>query len=63
VGGGGSRHGRKVTKNRVMRLLCIDGTHESTISLRFPGIIFRFLRLEVSTFVIPFFQNANHEHT
>ncbi len=34
----------------------IDGIHESTISLRFLGIIFRFLRLEASTFVFPFYK-------
>jgi hypothetical protein len=33
-----------------------DGIHESAISLRFLGIILRFLRLEVSTFVFPFYK-------
>jgi hypothetical protein len=32
-------------------VLTRDGIHESTISLRFLGIILRFLRLEVCTFV------------
>jgi hypothetical protein len=31
-----------------------DGIHESTISLRFLGIIWRFLRLEVSAFVFSY---------
>jgi hypothetical protein len=40
-----------------------DGIHESTISLRFLGIILRFLRLDVSTFVVAFLENAFHEQT
>ncbi len=35
--------------------------HESTISLWFLGIILRFIRLELSTFVFVFLQNAIHE--
>ncbi len=38
-----------------------DGIHESTISLRFLGIILRFLRLEGSIFVFAFLQNSIHE--
>jgi hypothetical protein len=38
--------------------------HESTISLRFLGIIWRFLRLEVSTnFVFGLSKSALHEQT
>ncbi len=40
-----------------------DEIQESTFLLRFPHIILRFLRLEVSTFVFAFLQNAIHEQT
>ncbi len=33
-----------------------DEIHESTILLRFLGIILRFFRLEVSTFVLPLYK-------
>jgi hypothetical protein len=33
-----------------------DEIHESTVLLRFLGIMLRFLRLEVSTFVLPFYK-------
>jgi hypothetical protein len=52
------------SKNDVARALQTRGQiYESTISLRFLGIILRFLRLEVSTFGIGFLQNAIHEQT
>ncbi len=35
-----------------------DGISVSTISFKFLGIIMRFLRLEVSTFISAFLQNA-----
>jgi hypothetical protein len=35
-----------------------DGIHKSTISLRFLGIILRFLRLEVSTFGFAFLEQS-----
>jgi hypothetical protein len=35
-----------------------DGIPKSTISLRFLGIVLRFLRLDVSTFVFAFLQNV-----
>ncbi len=40
-----------------------DGIHDSTISLRFLGIILRFVMLEVSTLVFVFLQNAIREQT
>jgi len=63
VRGGGVYTAEKEQKKKGMRLLCRDGIHESTISFRYPRMIFRFLSLEVSSFVIAFFQNAYHEQT
>jgi hypothetical protein len=44
---------------RTGLVLYWDGIYESTISLRFLGIILRFLRLEASTFVFAFLQKCN----
>jgi hypothetical protein len=38
-----------------------EGIHESTILLRFLGIILGFLRLKGSTFLLAFLQNSIHE--
>jgi hypothetical protein len=40
-----------------------DGIHESTTSLRFLGIVVRFLKRDVSSFVFAFPQNDNHSQT
>jgi hypothetical protein len=39
------------------------GIHESTISLRFPGIILRFPMLDAFTFVLAFLKNCYSEQT
>jgi hypothetical protein len=51
------------TVARGQVLLSREEIHEGTIWLRFLGIILRFLRLEVSTLVFAFLQNAIHEQT
>jgi hypothetical protein len=40
-----------------------DGIHESTISFMFLSIILRFLRLDISIFVLPFYKNDVYEQT
>jgi hypothetical protein len=53
----------KISHPTKTELVSRDGIHESASSLRFLGIFLRFLRLEGSTFVFVFLQNAINEQT